>query len=326
MIAVAPGRSLPWIPVLLAVCWGLNWPIVKIILGTMPPFTLRWFGLGAGGLLLLAFAIGKHWTAGVARPASHASSGPRSGAASAATSGAAFIWPTQWPRLIIAGLLNVAAFNLCTAFAQLSTSTSRASVLTYTMPMISAVMAWAWLGERPDRRRGLALLLGSAGIALLAWPVLQRLAAGELDSLALRGLAMPLFAASAWAAGTVFVKRFPISGDRISNTGWQLLIGAACGAVGATIAGEHWPAVIPWLVIAALSYHVIVATAFAYTLWFILLDHFSASVASLTTLAVPVVGVIGAMALVGDRPSVLDWAGFALVLGGAALVAVRLGR
>ena len=36
--------------------------------------------------------------------------------------------------------------------------------------------------------------------------------------------------------------------------------------------------------------------------------------------------VMGAMALVGDRPSPLDWAGFVLVLGGAGLVVVRLGR
>jgi drug/metabolite transporter (DMT)-like permease len=48
-------------------------------------------------------------------------------------------------------------------------------------------------------------------------------------------------------------------------------------------------------------------------------------VASLTTRAVPVVGVIGAMALVGDRPGAIDLIGFALVLGGAALVVLPLG-
>jgi drug/metabolite transporter (DMT)-like permease len=36
-----------------------------------------------------------------------------------------------------------------------------------------------------------------------------------------------------------------------------------------------------------------------------------------------VVGVLGAMALVGERPGALDLAGFALVLGGAALVTLR---
>jgi hypothetical protein len=31
------------------------------------------------------------------------------------------------------------------------------------------------------------------------------------------------------------------------------------------------------------------------------------------------------MALVGDRPAALDWWGFALVLGGAALIVLNLG-
>jgi drug/metabolite transporter (DMT)-like permease len=69
---------------------------------------------------------------------------------------------------------------------------------------------------------------------------------------------------------------------------------------------------------------VVVATALAYVLWYRLLASASATVSSLTTLAVPVVGVLGAMALVGDRPSALDWAGFALVLAGAAVVVLRL--
>ena len=240
------------IPALLALCWGLNWPIVKIILGSVPPFTMRWLGLGLAAVLLLGFARLRGqplWTA--------------------AQRG-------QWPRLLVAGLLNVAAFNLCTAFAQLSTSTSRASVLTYTMPMISALMAWALLGERPDRRRAAALALGSAGIALLAWPVLQRGWAGELDATAWLGLAMPLLAATAWAAGTVHAKRWPQAGDRTANTGWQLLVGAACGAVGAAAAGEHWPTHWPAPVLAAMAFHIIVAMAFAYVIWFVLLARCSA--------------------------------------------------
>ena len=68
-----------------------------------------------------------------------------------------------------------------------------------------------------------------------------------------------------------------------------------------------------------------IATALAYVLWYRLLESLSATVSSLTTLAVPVVGVIGAMALVGDRPEAADWIGFALVLGGAALVVLPIG-
>lgn len=74
----------------------------------------------------------------------------------------------------------------------------------------------------------------------------------------------------------------------------------------------------------AMIYHVAFATAVTCVLWYRLLASASATAASLPVLAVPVVGVLGAMALVGDRPSAADWLGFALVLGGSALVVLRL--
>jgi drug/metabolite transporter (DMT)-like permease len=77
-------------------------------------------------------------------------------------------------------------------------------------------------------------------------------------------------------------------------------------------------------VLLAMAYHVLIATAVAYVLWYRLLASASATASSLAVLAVPVVGVLGAMALVGDRPSAADWLGFALVLGGAALVVLKL--
>lgn len=302
------------IPPVLALAWGLNWPVVKIALSAFSPFTLRWVGLGSAGLLLLGVALARRQS----------------------------LRPTAGDGLgiVVGGLLSVAAFNTFTAFAQLATSTSRAAVLTYTMPMMSALLAWWLLGERPGRARALALVLGLLGILLLAWPVglalLQAGAsvggvngisgAGGSASAVWAGLLLPLAAALAWAAGTVLTKRWPPSGPRLVHTAWQLLIGAACGALGALWAGESLPEQLPLQVVLAMVYHVVVAMALAYLLWFKLLESASATVAALTTLTVPVVGVLGAMALVGDRPSLLDGLGFVLVLSGAALVMLQLRR
>lgn len=288
------------IPPILALAWGLNWPAVKIMLTALPPFTMRWVGLGSAAVLLFALALarGRHLR-------------PDRG---------------TWRALTASGLLNVAAFTLCTAFAQLHTTTARAAVLAYTMPMMSALLAWALLGERLDRRGAGALALGSAGIVLLAWPALQNLGGPAQPATSWLGVGMPLLAALAWALGTVVAKRWPLRGDRLVNTAWQLLIGAACGALGAWSVSERLPAVIAPAALAALAFHVVVATAFAYVLWFVLLERLTATVSALTTLMVPVVGVLGAMALVGERPSTADWIGFVLVLAGAALVLLRWRR
>ena len=286
------------IPPLLALCWGLNWPAVKIMLTVIPPFLMRGIGLGAGALLLLGAAV---LTGRGALP-------PR----------------VAWPGVALGGVLNVAVFNVCTAIAQLNTSTSRAAVLTFTMPMISALLAWALLGERLERRSVVALLLGSAGIALLAWPALT--AARHGPGKAWLGLAMPLTAALAWALGSIAIKRRPLAGDPMVTTAWQLLLGGACGLALSALAGEPWPAALPLRVELALVFHIAIATAVAYVLWFVLLARVSVTVSALTTLMVPVVGVLGAMALVGDRPGLADWLGFALVLGGAGMVVLRVGR
>ncbi len=275
------------IPPILALAWGLNWPAVKVMLSALPPFWMRTLGLGGAALLLAALALARGTPLAPPRAA--------------------------WPGIVASGLLNVAAFNLCTAFAQLNTSTSRAAVLTYTMPMMTVAMAWALLGERPSRRACAAMAIGGAGLALLAWPALH----GGTSWL---GLAMPLLAALAWALGTTLTKRWPLHGDKLVSVAWQLAIGAGCALLGALALGESLLLPLPAAVWAALVFHVVIATALAYVLWFQLLEGSGAGVSALTTLAVPVVGAIGAMALLGDRPAGLDWPGFAGVLAGAALV------
>lgn len=287
------------IPLFLALAWGLNWPAVKIALSELPPFTLRALGLGSGGVLLLLLALVQR------RP---------------------LLPPAAaWRGVVVGGLLAVALFNMSTAFAQLSTTTSRAAVLTFTMPLMSALLAWWWLGERPTRPRLLALGLGALGVAVLAWPLLRALH-GAGPAPPLRGLLLPLLAAFGWASGTVLLKRWPVACDRITFTAWQLLIGAGCGLLGAGAAGDPLPQAWPSARVgAALAFHVVLGTAAAYWLWFILAERVSATVSSLTTLAVPVVGVLGAMALVGDRPSASDWIGFVLVLGAAALTLLQIG-
>ena len=291
-------RLLRAIPFFLALAWGLNWPSVKIALSAFPPFTLRVIGLGTGALLLLLIALLQRKR---------------------------LVPPREsWGGVIIGGLLAVALFNIATAFAQLNTSTSRAAVLTFTMPMMSALLSWFVMGERLERRKLIALALGMIGVLILAWPVVVSLAHVH-DARAMKGLMFPLIAAFGWATGTVYLQRWPVKGERMVFTAWQLLVGAACGAVGSLIAGESLPAQIPgvdvWI---AMFMHIVPGTAIAYWLWFVMSERMSATISSMTTLMVPVVGVSSAMLLVGDRPSMADWLGFVFILAGAALIVLKL--
>ncbi len=280
------------VPVLLAVIWGLNWPAVRIALNAMPPFMLRTFGMACGAILLFALAILLRRRLRVPR--------------------------AMWGRLVIAGTLNIAIFNLAASFAQLATSTSRAAILTFTMPLWSALFARLVLDERLDPAKKAALAIGAGGLALLAVPVFT----GESTLL---GIALPLLAAISWAAGTVYQKWKPIAADRMAATAWQLTVGAAVSAAGMlATGGTDLVGPVDATVVAALAYHILLANALAYLLWFGLLDRVSATTTALTTLAIPIVGVLGAMALIGERPSGLDLVGFAAVVGATAIVLIGI--
>jgi drug/metabolite transporter (DMT)-like permease len=128
--------------VLLALALGLNWPAVKIMLGVIPLFALRWLSPGGGAQVLALFAA-------------------RRGLAP---------WPVRcaWPGIWMSAVNTVMLFNFSTALAQLATSTSRAAVLTFTTPLMAAALDGAFLGEHPGRRGGTAVVPGSVGVAVLA--------------------------------------------------------------------------------------------------------------------------------------------------------------
>jgi len=160
--------------VLLGVCWGLNWVAVKLALEEVAPWTLRCVGMGLGAATLLAWA----WASG--RSLRIAPGAPRR-------------------QLAVAGTLNIAAFGLFTAFAQMAATTSRVTIVTYTMPIWSVLFARWVLGERLDGPRRLAVALAAAGIAVLVAPLAR-------DGVP-PGLWWALAAAVSWAAGTVYLKR-----------------------------------------------------------------------------------------------------------------------
>lgn len=272
-------------PVVLALLWGFNWPAVRIVLSEVPVFVLRSIGLTSGGLLLLGMALLLRRRLSV-------------GASS-------------WFPLAAAGTLNIAAFNIFSAFAQLNTTTSRAAILTYTMPIWSTLLAALFLREPVGRDKIIALVAGATGIALLAAPVFE---SGHI-----LGVVLPLLSALAWALGIVVQKKWPIEGDAIVTTSYQLLIGAAISLICLLATGQVVPETISATVMAAFAFHIVGATATAYLLWFTILDRNSASTSALLSFAVPVVGVLSAMLVVGDRPSLADMTGFGAILLAAGL-------
>jgi drug/metabolite transporter (DMT)-like permease len=276
----------------LGLLWGLNWVAVRICLTEIPPWTLRVTGFAIGVLALFGFIVLKGERLHVPR--------------------------RDWWRLVVVGFLSITAYNLFSAFAQLSATTTRSAVLSYTMPIWAVIFARIVLGERVDLRRGLGLALGIAGLVSLGWPIL---AAGQFSI----GLLYALMSGVFWAAGSVVLKRFPIDAGPLTIAWWQLLLALPVTVVGMLVF-EGLPELRPLqtATIWAFIYHAILAQAVATAVWFTILEGLPTGVASIGSLLVPAVGVGGAMALLGEHPTPGDLLGLAFIVTASAVVLVRL--
>jgi drug/metabolite transporter (DMT)-like permease len=74
----------------------------------------------------------------------------------------------HWKAVFLVGLLNSGLPFACFAFALLYLTTGLSAILNATVPLFGALVAWAWLKDRPDASRILGLFIGFAGVALLA--------------------------------------------------------------------------------------------------------------------------------------------------------------
>jgi drug/metabolite transporter (DMT)-like permease len=276
--------------VVLAFCWGLSWSAMRIALDEITPWALRFLGycLGAATLLILLKSQGRD----LAIPRGRA-----------------------WGHVVIASLFNVVSFGLAGTFAQTMASTSRVIIINYSMPVWGSLLAWLILRERVNARAALGLVLCVAGLSVLVYPV----AAASLQEPI--GLVLALICALSWAAGTVYMKWARIQGDLLAITLWQVVVGIVVFAAGYSIF-QGPPAIEPlqWRTWGGILFNGILGTGFAYFIWFNIIGRLTTATASLGTLANPVVGVIGSTILLGERLTVPDIIGFALIFAAASCV------
>lgn len=287
------GRSVTAAKLLVGVmglAWGFNWVATRIILQALPPWTMRSVGIGLGALVLFAAATILRTPLAVLR-------------------GERF-------KVLTAGFFNVAIFNVCSAYSQVYGTTSRAVVIAYSMPIWASLLAWLLLKESLTPLKIIAILLCAAGLAILIWPLAQ-------DGLPL-GALFALGCAWSWAAGTIFLKVVRLRTPTLVATIWQLLFGLMMLIAG-MLAFEGlphlWP--LPAHVVAWIGYNGLIGMGLAYFIWFVVVDKLPTITASIGSLLVPVVGVIGSALVNGERPDLPDSIGFALIFAAAASVLLQ---
>jgi len=267
------------------VIWGLNFVAIKLSLREFTPFQLGFFRY-VFAVVPLVFLV--------KRPA------------------------VGWRWIAWAGMAQFGQFALLFVALQVGMTAALSSVLMQTQMFFTTLLGVIILHERMTPEMRFALVLAAVGLAFFASDLVLN---SEHRDVTWLGLVLNLGSALMWAGGNIVTRqaqhRQP-GYDALGFITWMSLMPIVPFAVLAftvePVAGRwQWmhAGLTAWLGVAYLGWF---ATIVAYSLWTRLLKRFDASRVAPFSLGVPVVGLLAGMTMLGERLSIEQWAGSALVV------------
>ena len=226
--------------------------------------------------------------------------------------------PTPFKFTLAIALLQTCGMVGLAQWALVSGGAGKVAILSYTMPFWVVIMAALFLGERMRRLQYMAIAVAAAGLLLVLQP-------WQLDLSSMKSALLAIASGISWGASAIVAKRMYARHpkiDLLALTSWQMLYAAIVMSAVALLVPQ--PA-ISWqpTVIFALGYSAILATALAWSLWLFVLRNLPASIASLSTLAVPVCGVLFSWWLLGENPGPVEGGGIVLIALALAIISIK---
>lgn len=262
---------------------GYNWVVMKTGVADVPPFVFAASRAILGAATLFAVLIAMR------RP----------------------LRPPEIRHTIIVGLLQTTAMVGLATWAVVSGPAGKTAVLVNSMPLWIPVFASPLLGERIGTR-WTAIAFGLLGLLLMIDP---RHGTSWLSDLA------ALCSALCWAAAVVVTKELQRSSEfhPLSFTAWQVLLGSL-PLTAIALVFHAGPLVLSTQSVLAVAYNGVLATGLAFVLFAYAMKNLPATIAGAGGLTIPVIGVAAAWLQLGERPSGLEWAGMACIVGALGLM------
>jgi drug/metabolite transporter (DMT)-like permease len=272
-----------------ALFWGANFVLAGLVLSDLPPLwaaAIR-FMLGAGLMLGIAVVRREHLLGLLRRHA--------------------------WVYIML-GTVGIAAFNLLFFYALQTTSANNGALIMAINPLLTTLLAAAFIGEKATLRHVLALPVALAGVAVVV-------SHGEMDRLASlslsRGDLMMIAATLSWAAYNVLTRRYMPQGSPIAHTSWIMAAGALVLLAVALASGSHIHA-LGMRAGLAMGFMVVAGTVLAYLFWGLGIVRLGAGRTAIFINLVPVFAMLSGT-FIGDMPTGAQLIGGLLVLGGVLI-------
>ncbi|EXU79193.1 membrane protein [Comamonas aquatica DA1877] len=277
-----------WLSALVViVVWGLNFVVMKWGLATLSPLLLCALRFVAASLPFVWF---------VRRPQA-----------------------LPWWLLAAYGLVQgVGQFGLLFTGMKLGMPAGMASVVLQVQAFITMLLAAAFMGEKPQRWQWWGLVCAIAGLALIG--------AAHGDSpaeMTLAGFLITVGAAAMWASSNLLTRKAAQYGayTPVGFIVWTSLfpivplLALSVGVDGVDAVAQQLQG-IGWRELGVIAYLALLSTLLGYGLWTQLLQRYAASTVAPLSLLVPVIGLLSALLLLGERPTMWQWLGTLGVLVG----------
>lgn len=254
----------------MTVIWGYAWVLMKESLHYMGPFTFSALRFGVGSVTLLLIIM-------IRRMAM-----PEHG---------------LWKHFMIVGLLQTTFVFLLVMYGLRFVEAGKSSVILYSMPIWSSLLAAKFLHENVTKMKGLGLGLGLCGLlSILGWDIWMNQNAATIF-----GECLIVLAAISWALSNVYYQKKLTDTNKLQVSAYQMLFGTI-GMIAAAILMESGNSVI----ITPISVYYILftgvlASALCFTIWFFLLTIIDTVTATISTLLVPVFGLFFGWLFLGEK-------------------------
>jgi drug/metabolite transporter (DMT)-like permease len=215
---------------------------------------------------------------------------------------------------VLVGIVQTAGNFGLGAIAVKFGEAGRSAVLTYTMPFWVLVVGYLFLHDRAGPRRWIAASIALIGTLLVA------LAGGKAQ---LAPVLLALAAGVSWGAGILIYRQSlrKHGDDATVFAGWQLLAGGFFMALFIPVTpGEGAIQFVPGFIWPFL-YTVVLATAVAVYVWFLLLSRLEAGTVSIGILLAPAIGLASSWIQLGERPPPIEALGLVIILAAIAFFA-----
>jgi probable blue pigment (indigoidine) exporter len=227
-------------------------------------------------------------------------------------------WPASlraWFRLVTIGILHILLPAVFTFLSLRHLSAGMAAIVMSANPLLlCSVAPWA-LGERLSPTRIAGIVLGFGGVVYV---MSRRVVGGSVD--APLGVFLISMTVVSMVGATLLYKRFPPRESVIVVNTVQILVSATLLAGPAVLLEDPREAQVNLPLVAAFLYLVFAITIAATLLWFWLLRHGEASVASSYLFLSPLFGLMCAAVFLGERFTTSDAVGLLAVVTGIALI------